>query len=501
MILSDRIIEIVSEWMGSETKPSSRLGEVVNSLPIFDLKSHSMAACLWELLRDNPIPSSSKDQQLRESIVECIYSSKLVEAERKELNLRGRGPEWKHSHYDSALISPEINKEEIDRGIKKILLGPNLSSIADENRNNNRELLRPKNPLPPLRDYQSEVIGYIMEKLLKSDKKCILVLPPGTGKTRCAVEVIVRLISSGTIDEVIWSTNRLNLLSQTENTLRTRWINSPSEEEDGTNRPPFWMINNQGEPPTDGEYPMILFRTLQGKPHEGIEPNPKRLLIIDEAHSHLDQSSKLVTEIASSGGLVLGMSATIDEKYLEIINLFGSIIIPKSVKFKRGHILDTNAFVESKILAEMVEHQPESHLTSLSEIDMEYHLEHMVEIITHYVEELNLKKSLVYVNRVDTAKLLAGLLCGKGIPSTHVSGATKEIVQDSIQQDIEDGNIRLVTNAKLWVEGKDIPSIDSVFVLRNTDHASRNSIQMIGRAQRGPASEDGTDKAHIIWGY
>jgi superfamily II DNA or RNA helicase len=125
----------------------------------------------------------------------------------------------------------------------------------------------------------------------------------------------------------------------------------------------------------------------------------------------------------------------------------------------------------------------------------------MVEIITHYVEELNLKQSLVYVNRVDTAKLLAGLLCGKGIPSTHVSGDTKDIVQDSIQQDLEDGNIRLVTNAKLWVEGKDIPSIDSVFVLRNTDPASKNSIQMIGRAQRGPASEDGTDKAHIIWGY
>ena len=116
-------------------------------------------------------------------------------------------------------------------------------------------------------------------------------------------------------------------------------------------------------------------------------------------------------------------------------------------------------------------------------------------------KELNLKKSLVYVNRVYIAKLLAGLLCGKGIPSTHVSGDTSDIVQDSIQQDVEDGNIRLVTNAKLWAEGKDIPSIDSVFVLTNTDHASRNSIQMIGRAQRGPASKDGTDKAHIIWGY
>tara|TARA_Y100000748_G_scaffold283475_1_gene264548 strand:- start:2189 stop:3247 length:1059 start_codon:yes stop_codon:yes gene_type:complete len=345
------------------------------------------------------------------------------------------------------------------------------------------------------RNYQSEVINKSL-KQLDQEKKSWIVLPTGTGKTRCALEIAASLFQSEKIDKVIWSTNRTDLLEQTHESLAELWTKYhfiPGNER----LPPLRPITNKETIFTDDPKPKFIFRTHQAKPHEKTPTNSRTMLIVDENHRHIPQYSPFVETVLASGGLVLGLTATPGDKYSEISNIFGKLILPDNVKMGQNLTIEKASFEEAGIISIQHDHQVD---IPVSEMQPHKRLEGMVEIVEEKIRLLDLKKSIVYVKLVRDAKLLAGRLSGRGIPSTHVSGDTSHGARISIKRDLEEGKISVVTNPDLWKEGVDIPSVDSVFIFKET-HLETLREQIIGRALRGPAVPGGTPDAHVIWGW
>lgn len=501
MRANNQLNNIIEEWLLGEEKNSLDLGNISNEFAPFKLDSNTLSSCLWEILRDGKIPSCESDPELRATIVEPLYSSSLTGRTAQTLALRGGGVEWEGDDIDemlfeSALYKPKQNHDEVNTGIKTLLLGPNMPTESSTGRNSKIEIIIPASPPKKLRDYQKEVINLALAKL-DEEGKCNIVLPTGTGKTFCAIEVIVSLLCSKKVDEVIWCTNRRDLLEQVHRDIRKRW----STWKEGFTLPTLTVVKNEADKPETFNPPVILFRTLQNEHKSSREVNCRRLLVVDESHRHLDQSEKLAKETLLFEGFVMGLTATINDEWKRMLDIFGSPVIPSSVKFSPGHQLDNSDFEKAGILAKTVEHiGTPNEGALLSEVTKDKLLEKMLEIVIGRIEELGIQKSLVFVEEVKAAKLLAGRLDGKGIAATHVSGKTHPRVRESIIRGIESGQFRVIVNADLWKEGIDIPSIDSVFILKNTPSNSVTAQQMIGRALRGPEAE-GTSKAHIIWGY
>ena len=190
-----------------------------------------------------------------------------------------------------------------------------------------------QNIFPP-RYYQRNAVNRTVDAIAKSQKRVLLVMATGTGKTYTAFQIIWRLLKSGLIKKVLYLADRNILVDQSiQQDFR------PLERD--IHKIDYSKDNDKPEELSAYKVYFALYQQLIGqngaKNYEELFPNPDYfdLVIVDECHrgSAKDDSSWRTILDYFSSATHIGMTATPKEtRYQSSISYFGEPVYTYSLK-------------------------------------------------------------------------------------------------------------------------------------------------------------------------
>jgi len=105
------------------------------------------------------------------------------------------------------------------------------------------------------------------------------------------------------------------------------------------------------------------------------------------------------------------------------------------------------------------------------------------DVVKYYKELAKGKRAICYcVNRAHSEHI-AVMFNKAGIPAMHVDGETNPAIRKQAIEDFRNDKIKILTNAELFGEGFDVPSMEAVILARPTA-SLKLFIQQAMRAMR-----------------
>ena len=183
----------------------------------------------------------------------------------------------------------------------------------------------------PPRYYQRNAVNRTVDAVARGQKRILLVMATGTGKTYTAFQIVYRLMKAGLIKKVLYLADRNVLVDQSiEQDFKplTNTIHKVNYQQDQNNRP------------TAHEVYFSLYQQLIGENgkqqyKELFKPEFFDMVIVDECHRGSAKDDSNWREILEyfSGAVQLGMTATPKEtRYQSNISYFGEPLYSYSLK-------------------------------------------------------------------------------------------------------------------------------------------------------------------------
>jgi superfamily II DNA or RNA helicase len=320
-----------------------------------------------------------------------------------------------------------------------------------------------------LRPYQLEARNAIHEEWRKGNKRTLLVLPTGCGKTIVFSKVIEDCVKEG--ERVLVLAHRTELLDQAADKL---------EKSTGLK-----CAVEKAEQTSIGSFYRVVVGSVQTMMRDSrlkqFSPSHFQTVIVDEAHHAVSDSYQKVLNHFSLAN-VLGVTATPDRGDMRNIGSFFDTLayeykLPMAIK--QGYLSPIKALtIPLKLDLTNVRIQSGDFAAS----DLDTALDPYLERIAHEMWEVaKHRKIVVFLPLIATSQRFADLLNRIGFKAAEVNGESydrKEIIRD-----FEQGRYNVLCNSMLLTEGWDCPSVDCIVVLRPTESRSLYS-QMIGRGTR-----------------
>lgn len=375
-----------------------------------------------------------------------------------------------------------------------------------------------------LHDYQRELVSRIADLLDGEPRRGLLALPTGAGKTRTAVEAVIRLQKdSRLLGPTLWIAQTDELCEQAVQTFRRVWRNLGSNETLTISR--LWA-SNQVFPVAGG--PQVVVATV-AKLHclIGVEDyswlGSPALLVMDEAHEttsseYRDVLSWLGFRVSRSEGKdpcpVVGLTAThfksSDAATQKLAKLYDGELLS-------GGVLGVDPYRElqrRKILCE-VDHNvlPGVDVDDLTESEIanrEWSKDLPPRVLQRIAEDAVRNKAilesicelpedwkvLVFAISVAHAQSLAALLAMKGVSAAAVSADTARGARRHYVREFMSGSVRVLINHSVFKAGFDAPDVRALYIVRPT-YSPVDYQQMVGRGLRGSAN-GGTDRCLLV---
>ncbi|WP_410603313.1 DEAD/DEAH box helicase [Amycolatopsis sp. lyj-90] len=376
---------------------------------------------------------------------------------------------------------------------------------------------------PRLHDYQERLAVRMFDLLCEpTPQRGMLCLPTGAGKTRVAVESVIRVIKDRGLEgkPVLWIAQTDELCEQAVQSWKFVWekVGPPgkltisrlwaSHSASPVQANPHLVIATAAK--LDKHLPSDNYQWL-------LDP---ALVIVDEAHVSV---APTYTRILRQLGLahnkterpLIGLTATPfrnynDEETRRLIDRFGGRRLDQGVfdedPYRALQKLGMLAEIEHRELAGTTTELDEAELAGM-QLSFQQYLPTATERrlasdatrnrrIIDEVEKLPTDwPILLFATSVEHAKLMMAALNERGIPSATIDSATPSNERRQAIESYRSGRIRVITNYGVLAQGFDAPATRAVVVARPT--YSRNVyIQMIGRGLRGP--ENGGSRSCLI---
>ncbi|OLT00087.1 hypothetical protein BJF90_07275 [Pseudonocardia sp. CNS-004] len=376
--------------------------------------------------------------------------------------------------------------------------------------------------LPLLHDYQETVAARMVDLLSQEEPgRAMLRLPTGAGKTRVAVEAILRLVHQREITgPILWIAQSDELCEQAVQSWRYLWAKVGPERTLTINR--FWD-GNDATPVSDTVQLVVatdatLYRRLDDDVYDWLR-NPA-LVVIDEAHRAI---SKSYTAILDHLGLtrwrtarpLVGLTATPyrglnEDETRRLVERFDQRRLDEGLFGNENHYvalqgLGVLAKVDHRELRGSTLTLTESERATVSQYHVlpssaEEQLARDVERNETIIAEIAKLPSewpvLVFATSVNHSKLLTAMLNDIGIPSTAIDNYTPMSERRRRIQEYREGKRRVITNYGVLAQGFDAPRTRAVVIARPT-YSPNVYQQMIGRGLRGPLN-GGEDTCLIL---
>lgn len=414
--------------------------------------------------------------------------------------------------------------------VKELGFSPAMAGESIKKKPEREEFVGPVG-LNPLHRYQETTSKKIVDLLAGNTKhsRGLVQLPTGAGKTRVAVESVIREIKTAPKEEhrlVIWIAQSEELCEQAIETWTYVWqaAGVPGERM-AVSR--LWGGNSVVREETKLHLVVATIQTLASiqqtrrAMYEWMS-NPD-LVIIDEAHgatatSYTPVLSWFGRSFTEKSRSLLGLSATpyrgTNEKETErLVARFGrNLIEPDEFSAENAHEYLQGMGVLAQVkhrelkgielkLKDMRSATDEDSQSAMLEARLD--LQHVADstqrneaILDHIKSSQTKGPTLVFAASVEHAEALAAVLSVEGIPAAAISGKTDLGHRRSIIEDFRNGKIRVLTNFDVLTQGFDAPKVDAVYVCRPT-FSPNKYIQMIGRGLRGPLN-GGSEEVLIV---
>ncbi len=401
------------------------------------------------------------------------------------------------------------------------------------------EVSGPQN-LPPLHDYQERVAKQFRALLRREssaggDRRAMISLPTGSGKTRVAVQAIIEAMREDDFPGgVLWVADRDELCEQAVESWRQVW-SSVGEPRKRLRISRAWAGQESPRPLTERHVVVASIQTLRARRGH---PNYRflaglQLVVFDEAHRSIAPTfTSVMEEIGltryqrSDEPFLVGLTATpyrgrdADET-ARLVNRYGQ------------RRLDDGAFPDDEPTA-VVQHLQTMEVLSQADhevitgdtfrlLDDDMHrdegwsggawnlpwlpqrLENRIANSTARTKrilcafEKHIEPDwpvLVFATSVEHAQTLAALLEDRGIRSRAISGTTRTAARRHAVDEFRKGAIRALVNYGVFREGFDAPKTRAILVARPV-YSPNLYFQMIGRGLRGPRN-GGTERCLIL---
>ena len=388
--------------------------------------------------------------------------------------------------------------------------------------------------LPELHDYQRRVVENV-RRLIHSngefgERRGMVSMPTGSGKTRVAVQSIVESIrDDGFKGGILWVADRDELCEQAVEAWRQVWS---SEGAQGVRLRISRMWAGQRQPSLTGDVNVIVatIQTLSAKMSR--QPDSYgflvefKLLVFDEAHRSVAPTFTSVMEDLgltrwrrTHEPLLIGLTATPyrghdERETARLVRRYSSN------RFDEGAFAsdDPEAVIQElqsmRVLAR-AEHsiikggdfplsaseQRQSQQTPWLPRSVENRIagdaERTRRIIQAYHENVDPDwPTLVFATSVEHSQTVAALLTRIGIKARAVSAGTEISVRRRVVEEFRAGEIKALVNYGIFREGFDAPKTRAIIVARPV-YSPNLYFQMIGRGLRG-VKNGGNDRCLIL---
>jgi superfamily II DNA or RNA helicase len=390
--------------------------------------------------------------------------------------------------------------------------------------------------LPPLHDFQHEVLEGLRALIASGTKRrrAVVSLPTGGGKTRVTVEAAVRLVlaPAGAVRSVLWIAQTDELCEQALQAFRQVWVNL------GAGRTDLRIVRLWGGHPNptrlQPDKPVVVVASIQTLNNRIRAPDLDWLrklgvVVVDECHHAITRSySELLVwlhaEAPRSGAAgrdeppIVGLSATPfrtdDHESQRLARRFDSRWLPSDqeqlyARLRSQGVL-ARADYESLDSGVGLTDDEMAKLARLREplegLDCENLLEAINqrlagdagrnERLLECIEASAERSILFFTNSVAHAEEMAARLNLAGIGAAAISGDTPTVARRYFLERFQSGAIRVLCNHSVLTMGFDAPRTDMVLIARQVFSPVRY-MQMVGRGLRGEKN-GGKAKCRIV---
>lgn len=387
--------------------------------------------------------------------------------------------------------------------------------------------------LSPLHDFQEDVSRQIRNVLSGDDERRAMVqLPTGAGKTRVAVESVVRHVAqtSGPLKgHVLWIAQTKELCEQAVSTWMTVWRAHGAENSDMVVSR-FWDGKQRDAVTKEAGLHVVVStpQTASGMFDSGIAKDrwfqKPGIVIIDEAHgAEADTTKKMLSRFNRSRTdrtPVIGLSATpyrgTDERSTRsLVDLFDENLLTPA-QFDPA---DATTYLQGNGYIAQVDHhtlngislpkartndRDEGESTQLERMNealldldaVARSTDRNNEIIRSVLSRGTDQRTLLFAASVQHAHGLAAVFSYEGIESVAVHAEMSPGARRAAVERFRSGGLKVLTNFNVLSQGFDVPDVSAVYVCRPTFVPNRY-LQMIGRGLRGPKN-GGTERVDIV---
>lgn len=328
--------------------------------------------------------------------------------------------------------------------------------------------------------YQARLLELISLSRTRGYHRNLLVSATGTGKTVMAALDYVRLRQTLPRSRLLFIAHRKEILEQSLATFRHALRDASFGE--------LWV---DGKTPDRFEHVFASIQSLSAAKLENMDPGAFDVVIVDEFHHAAAKTYSAVLNHLQPNEL-LGLTATpergdgesilkwfegrisaelrlwdaIDQQRLSPFVYYGISdgTDLRDVEWRRGRGYDTNQL---------------TNLITGTDVIARLVIAQLVKI----VPDTSTMRALGFCVSVRHAEFMAEQFLRVGIPATAVTGKTPSADREKALKDLSSGELSAIFTVDLFNEGVDIPSIDTLLLLRPTDSATL-FLQQLGRGLR-----------------
>lgn len=400
--------------------------------------------------------------------------------------------------------------------------------------------------LPKLHHYQQTVAANVREMLQPgrhegTERRGLLSMPTGSGKTRVAVQAIVEAMrDDGFRGGVLWVADRDELCEQAVESWEQVW-RSLGVEAGRLRISRMW--SGQPRPADTSELHVVvatvqtLHARLSNLAAEYKFLKDFKLLVFDEAHrSVAPTSTSVMQEVGlthrrrNDGPLLLGLTATPyrgrnQEETARLVHRYGQNRLDAGVfdsddpREVIGELQDLGVLARAdqrmieggtfQLTVEELEEMSkfgrgddrQRHLLAWLPASVEDRMtrdsQRTERIIEAYLTHIGPDwPTLIFATSVEHSKTLAALLNMQGITARAVNGTTESATRRRVVDSFRNGEIHALVNYGVFREGFDAPKTRAIIVARPV-YSPNLYFQMIGRGLRG-RKNGGDDRCLIL---
>lgn len=423
-------------------------------------------------------------------------------------------------HFCNIASLPMIARWSNNQACKKFLQSYNLEDSFLKKPQVRRNLLDESKPPFILHNYQDDIKKQTSEFLLSDNKKLMIQLPTGAGKTSMMVESIIDFLrlSNKSAPCVIWMAHTDELCEQAIESFNRAWVNKGTFSVDlirlwGGNASIYRPTDNPAFIVTSFQSAYSMIRTTNNEVFETFNNlrGKSDLLVVDEAHMSLAPTYNAAIDLFSNlETKLVGLTATpgrhgvdgdteqtrkLAEFYdLNIINMnhFCGSLSP--VEYLQSQdilskVQDRKLVTDAKIDLSTAERKilKESGQLSdsvLKEIGDDKSRNQLIFQQILQLAKIDKKKILLFAASVSHSNMLAALLKTNGVKAKSITGDTNPADREAAVKDFAKNELEVLINFNIFSTGFDDPMIDCVVIARPTFSVVLYS-QMIGRGLRG----------------